>query len=346
MSEDGDICPICKSSRYLNPDMKFLVNPQCYHKMCESCVDRLFAYGPVTCPHNGCEKILRKNKFKTQIFEDVAVEKEVDVRQRVMSVMNKREDEFDTLDEYNAYLEKIEDSIFTLLSGTADEKEALTKEIEAYEKEHKAEIIANNKLRDEEDKYEQQKEDWMKEQRKANYLMAVEEQRAAQEDKETAKRELVHQLATSNKDASSIEQNVQKTALKRSSARTVNFQPMPTSRYFEKVKKESSKPETPFTPFNGDRQIPDLFEVQDHYDDKVIEPLAHDIQHQAGGFTLKAAYARILQQAFVGLGVDVQAELLAEEGGDSNGTASVKPEPADIVKMEEPSIQVKVESTL
>ena len=121
---------------------------------------------------------------------------------------------------------------------------------------------------------------------------------------------------------------------------------MPTSRYFEKVKKESSNPETPFTPFNGDRQIPDLFEVQDHYDDKVIEPLAHDIQHQAGGFTLKAAYARILQQAFFGLGVDVQAELLAEEGGDNNSTASVKPEPEDIVKMEEPLIEVKVESTL
>lgn len=346
MSEDGDICPICKSSRYLNPDMKFLVNPQCYHKMCESCVDRLFAYGPVTCPHNGCEKILRKNKFKTQIFEDVSVEKEVDIRQRVMSVMNKREDEFDKLDEYNAYLEKLEDYIFTLLSGTADQKEALTKEIEAYEKEHKAEIMANMKLRDEEDKYEQQKEDWMKEQRKANYLMAVEEQRAAVEDKEAAKRELVHQLATSNKDASAIEQNVQKTALKRSSARTVNFQPMPTSRYFEKVKKETAKPETPFTPFNGDRQIPDLFEVQDHYDDKVIEPLAHDIQHQAGGFTLKAAYSRILQQAFIGLGVDVQAELTAEEGGDSNGTASVKTEPTDSVKLEEQPIQVKVESTL
>lgn len=121
---------------------------------------------------------------------------------------------------------------------------------------------------------------------------------------------------------------------------------MPTSRYFEKVKKESSKPETPFTPFNGDRQIPALFEVQDHYDDKVIEPLAHDIQHQAGGFTLKAAYARILQQAFFGLGVDVQTELLAEENGNSNGTAVPVKTEEDPVKLEEPSIQVKVESTV
>lgn len=343
MSEDGDICPICKSSRYLNPDMKFLVNPQCYHKMCESCVDRLFAYGPVTCPHNGCEKILRKNKFKTQIFEDVAVEKEVDIRQRVLSVMNKREDEFDTLSDFNAYLEKIEDSIFTLLNGRADEKDAINKEMEAYEKENKAAIQANMKLRDEEDKYEQQKEDWMKEQRRANYKLAVEEQRVAQEDKEAAKREMVHQLATSNKDASAIEQNIQKTALKRSSARTMNFQPMPTSRYFERVKKESNKPETPFTPFNGDRQIPALFDVQGHYDDKVIEPLAHDIQHQAGGFTLKAAYARILQQAFIGLGVDVQAELMAEQVGNGEGTGAVKEEQVDQVMVDAPPIQVKVE---
>ena len=78
-----DICPVCKSSRYLNPNMRFLVNPECYHKMCESCVDRIFSQGPAPCPVAGCERTLRKQRFRRQTFEDIQVEKEVDVRRRV-----------------------------------------------------------------------------------------------------------------------------------------------------------------------------------------------------------------------------------------------------------------------
>ena len=78
-----DICPVCKSSRYLNPDMKFLVNPECYHKMCESCVERIFSHGPAPCPVAGCHRTLRKQRFRKQTFGDIQVEKEVDVRKRV-----------------------------------------------------------------------------------------------------------------------------------------------------------------------------------------------------------------------------------------------------------------------
>ena len=78
-----DICPVCKSSRYLNPDMKFLVNPECYHKMCESCVDRIFSHGPAPCSVAGCHRTLRKQRFRKQTFGDIQVEKEVDVRKRV-----------------------------------------------------------------------------------------------------------------------------------------------------------------------------------------------------------------------------------------------------------------------
>ena len=78
-----DICPVCKSSRYLNPNMRFLVNPECYHKMCESCVDRIFSQGPAPCPVAGCARTLRKQRFRKQTFEDITVEREVDIRRRV-----------------------------------------------------------------------------------------------------------------------------------------------------------------------------------------------------------------------------------------------------------------------
>ena len=78
-----DICPVCKSNRYLNPSMRFLVNPECYHKMCESCVDRIFSQGPAPCPVAGCARTLRKQRFRKQTFEDLQIEREVDVRRRV-----------------------------------------------------------------------------------------------------------------------------------------------------------------------------------------------------------------------------------------------------------------------
>lgn len=51
---------------------------------CESCIDRLFSAGPAPCPI--CQQVLRKNQFMSQIFEDLAVEKEVRIRKRVSKV--------------------------------------------------------------------------------------------------------------------------------------------------------------------------------------------------------------------------------------------------------------------
>src|ERR1700726_3875630 len=93
-----DRCPVCKSDKYLNPNLKFLVNPECYHKMyssqrfsvlikfsanlrCETCIDRIFTLGPAPCPQ--CGRMLRKAKFRKQTFEDTLVEREVDVRRRI-----------------------------------------------------------------------------------------------------------------------------------------------------------------------------------------------------------------------------------------------------------------------
>lgn len=114
----ADVCPVCKSSRYLNPHMKFLVNPECYHKMCESCVDRIFSHGPAPCPIAGCARTLRKGKFREATFEDLKVEREVDIRRRVQSIMNKAEPDFETLKDYNDYLEQVEEITWNLILKT------------------------------------------------------------------------------------------------------------------------------------------------------------------------------------------------------------------------------------
>jgi len=132
-----DRCPVCKSDKYLNPNLKFLVNPECYHKMlvpcqasesgqadgrCETCIDRIFTLGPAPCPQ--CGRMLRKAKFRKQTFEDTLVEREVDVRRRITKLyfpfliylkdhtydrFNKRREDFRTLREYNDYLEDVEE---------------------------------------------------------------------------------------------------------------------------------------------------------------------------------------------------------------------------------------------
>jgi hypothetical protein len=82
-----DECPVCHSKRYLRPDMKFLINPECYHMMCDSCVDRIFAHGGVArCPIPGCNKMLRRGKFRAPTFEDMRMEREVDIRKHIASV--------------------------------------------------------------------------------------------------------------------------------------------------------------------------------------------------------------------------------------------------------------------
>ena len=85
-TDSSDICPVCKSARYLNPNMRFLINPECYHKMCESCVDRIFSQGPAPCPVAGCARTLRKQRFRPPKFEDLQIEREVDVRRRIAAV--------------------------------------------------------------------------------------------------------------------------------------------------------------------------------------------------------------------------------------------------------------------
>lgn len=83
LSGNLDFCPVCKSSRYLNPELRFLVNPECYHKMCTSCVDRIFSSGPAPCPVAGCARTLRKQRFRKQTFDDIQIEREVDIRRRL-----------------------------------------------------------------------------------------------------------------------------------------------------------------------------------------------------------------------------------------------------------------------
>lgn len=107
-------CPRCKTNKYRNPALKLLVNV-CGHSLCENCVDLLFVKGSASCPR--CGLSLRRTNFRTQLFEDAIVEKEVDIRKRILRDFNKKEEDFDTLDEFNDYLEFVETIIYNLTNN-------------------------------------------------------------------------------------------------------------------------------------------------------------------------------------------------------------------------------------
>ncbi|KAJ9579623.1 hypothetical protein L9F63_004702, partial [Diploptera punctata] len=196
---DDQGCPRCKTTKYRNPSLKLMVNV-CGHTLCESCVDLLFLKGSGSCPD--CSVPLRRNNFRVQLFEDSMVEKEVDIRKRVLRDFNKKEDDFISLREYNDYLEEIESIIFNLTNNI--DVIATNKKIEQYKKENKEQILKNkSKIGREELELEEllEEEKQQEEVRKKEILrLEQEEKKKKVRDKEA----LIDELMFSNEDAKNI----------------------------------------------------------------------------------------------------------------------------------------------
>ena len=111
------------------------------------------------------------------------VEKEVDIRKRILRDFNKKEEDFATKREYDDYLEEVEDIIYNL-SNNIDVIET-NKKIEQYKKENKEQILKNKtKLGKKENELEEllEQEKLEKEQRRIEL---------AKEEKELKKKKLL-----------------------------------------------------------------------------------------------------------------------------------------------------------
>ncbi|KAJ2981065.1 hypothetical protein NQ176_g2248 [Zarea fungicola] len=150
-TDDDEACPVCKTTRYFNKDMEFRINTECYHRMCKTCVERIFKDGPNQCPYAGCHKTLRLRGFKEAYFADLNVEREVDIRRRVAAVFNKVEDDFESLDTYNDYLYMVECLTDDLVNGGDASRARAESQLADWEAKHKAEIERNRKLARESD---------------------------------------------------------------------------------------------------------------------------------------------------------------------------------------------------
>ncbi|KAF2273617.1 CDK-activating kinase assembly factor [Westerdykella ornata] len=289
-AKDEAICPVCKSSRYLNPNMRFLVNPECYHKMCESCVDRIFSHGPAPCPIAGCKRTLRKAKFRTQTFEDLKVEREVDIRRRVARVLNKTEADFETLRDYNDYLETVEEITWNLILKI--DVEATEKRLRLYEEAQKAERNITARP--------YQPDPSLPSEKAQVVLKKGASQRKA--------------VATSAANTPDSRANPQDGEVEKG----FNFHGL--------KKYVPPAPEKPLDPFDGWAIEPQFYVVQDDYDVEWLTQTKNDPVATAGGYDMRDFYSRALCDAFSGFGVFVEDEIEARAkglSGDANtGTRS------------------------
>lgn len=141
-------CPRCKTTNYRDPSLQLMVN-SCGHGLCANCVNLIFAKGSGNCP--SCNVPLRRVNFRYQYFQDAGVEKEVDIRRKILKDFCKREEEFASLRAYNDYLEEVEEIIYNLTHEI--NVEATKRKIEQYKRENSESISRNRgkKSKDEEE---------------------------------------------------------------------------------------------------------------------------------------------------------------------------------------------------
>ncbi|KAJ8925567.1 hypothetical protein NQ315_009407 [Exocentrus adspersus] len=172
----------------------------CGHGLCESCVDLLFLKGSGACPE--CKIPLRRNNFRVQLFEDASVEKEVDIRKRVLRDFNKKEEDFNSLADYNNYLEEVETIIYNLTNNI--DVVNTNKKIEQYKRDNKEQILkSKGKLGRDEYELEEllELEKQMEEARKLEIQI---EEVESKKKKIREKEALIDELMFSNADAKNI----------------------------------------------------------------------------------------------------------------------------------------------
>ncbi|XP_070576779.1 CDK-activating kinase assembly factor MAT1-like [Ptychodera flava] len=304
---DDQFCPHCKTTKYRNPSLKLLVNV-CGHSLCENCVDLLFVRGSGACPQ--CNTALRRNNFRLQLFEDAVVEKEVDIRKRILKDFNKKEEDFATLREYNDYLEEVETIIYNLANGI--DVEASKRKVEEYRRANKDSIVKNKGKLSKDETYlealieqEQQEEEEKKQMYK---MLDMEQKNMKKKNKEALiddlmfsdmrAADIIASHAAKVKQQSSTESNIPKPATKFSTGIKVGFRvedtflPIPvleeTLYRYQAVSVETYGPPPP--------EKEDL-ETQGYL--RHVRPTSP--QGLGGGYSSSFACHRALQEAFCGL---------------------------------------------
>lgn len=286
--------------------------------MCSTCVDRIFTSGPASCPVPSCGKTLRKKGFHKAFFDDLKIEREVDVRRRVGKVFNRRADEFESLRDWNDYLEQVEDMVFNIMEGSKGEKAKAEQRLLAFAEQNKAEIEDNRRAAEELAAMGVELEQAEKAAHQARRLAAVRAQKEEKEDVVKSQRDMLNRLAHEDGDAMAIAEETQKRiVLKKASLRrnlaeaggqseTLGVDELTIRGLKKKIKREEEKP---YDPWGGYNPKPTRYVLQDEYTNEKYKLATLDLPHTVGGYSFKEYNQRAVFEAMAGLAIFIEDEM-------------------------------------
>ncbi|KAI0109133.1 CDK-activating kinase assembly factor MAT1-domain-containing protein [Nemania sp. FL0031] len=325
----SDICPVCKRVRYLNTDMEFLINPECYHPMCSNCVTNIFKSGPAQCPYATCTKTLRHRGFRSAFFADLAVEREVDIRRRVAAAYNMVEDDFETLRDYNNYLQDVEDLTFDLISGGDVERGAAEQKLLHREQEFREEIERNKRRGRDAELSRQKREAAEAEAARQRRLEEQREEARARAEEATINAEVMEALQR-GEPGSAAEIQARIVAQKRARVAAIAGTHFPSlldsevsssghggsntlsirglkSKKISEEEEDLSKPYSPFAGLGG-ALAPSRYHISDAYPNPWLEAARTSEDHRVPGYSIPEYVARTMFDAFAGLGINIADE--------------------------------------
>lgn len=295
-------CPRCKTTRYRNPFLKLMVNI-CGHALCDNCVELLFVKGSASCPQ--CNIALRRNNFRVQIFEDASVEKELDIRRRILKDFNKKEEDFKSLLEYNDYLEEVETIIINLANNV--DVESTKRKIDQYKKENKTVILKNKgKLSKEEEELEELLEH-EKIESEVRKMQVIHEDLELEKEKRKKKEALIDDLMFSDMSAKDIiashavkkEETKVKTVFKRKNTFSTGLK---SQQVFLPVPKENTQNIFVYKDAKFDLCGPEPFSPNTLRKEGFVNHVRSASETEmASGFLTENACDRALQDAFCGM---------------------------------------------
>lgn len=265
--------------------------------------------GSGSCPE--CRIPLRRNNFRVQLFEDSNVEKEVDIRKRVLRDFNKKEDDFNSLSEYNDYLEEVESIIYNLANNI--DIVNTNKKIEQYKRDNREQILkSKGKLGREEYELEEliEFEKQQQEQRKQDIVIQETE---SKKKKIREKEALIDELMFSTENAKNI---VETFAQQAKETKEEEAKAPPTKKtHFSTGIKIGRQTQSPFLLVPAEEGPLFVFKPLTLQVDGPRLPTEDEVltkgynnhvrsvteQERAGGFRSNIACMRALQDAFSGL---------------------------------------------
>lgn len=242
----------------------------------------------------------------------------MDIRKRVAATFNRRQEEFQTLLDWNNYLEEVESLVFDLVEGSREEKLQAEERLRAYRESNMGEIEDNRKAGLEEADLARRRDKAEKEAARQRRLAAYREVEEEKAMAEKNRRYVLDRLATTDEDPTQITQLAhQKVILKRATGKKNLTDAQPSNGVSRGAgfpirglkPKEAHVQEKPYDPFGGVDLVPSRFVLQDNYDSEWLENAKHDTRHMAGGYSLHEYYARTMYEAFSGLGVFIENEV-------------------------------------